>query len=101
MVRSPTSYFDVTPSGQLISRFSNDLGILDTALGFIFIDVMEGPFISIVMAINIFSIDPFFIIPGSINIVFIIAFFLYCKNTIVESKQLDLRVKSPMFNHLN
>ena len=29
IVRSPLSYFDVTPSGQITNKFSNDLGILD------------------------------------------------------------------------
>ena len=29
VVRSPPSYFDVTPSGTLNNRFSSDLGVLD------------------------------------------------------------------------
>ena len=33
LVRSPSTYFDVTPSGTLINKFSNDLGILDNSLG--------------------------------------------------------------------
>ena len=40
MVRSPASYFDVTPSGQLISRFSNDMGILDNSLTHVLTDAI-------------------------------------------------------------
>ena len=54
VVRSPASYFDLTPSGQLISRFSNDIGILDNSLAFVFVDCLEGPIVTIVMALNIF-----------------------------------------------
>ena len=32
MVRSPLSYFDVTPSGQITNKFSNDLGVMDGQL---------------------------------------------------------------------
>jgi hypothetical protein len=38
IVRSPASFFDVTPSGMLINKFSNDLSILDNALALTLID---------------------------------------------------------------
>jgi ATP-binding cassette subfamily C (CFTR/MRP) protein 4 len=38
IVRSPGAFFDVTPSGVLINKFSNDLGILDNALPMALID---------------------------------------------------------------
>jgi ABC-type multidrug transport system fused ATPase/permease subunit len=40
MLRSPSKYFDVTPNGRLISRFSNDLGIMDAILAFTMIDTI-------------------------------------------------------------
>jgi ABC-type multidrug transport system fused ATPase/permease subunit len=57
LVRCPSSYFDTTPSGRLINKFSNDLGILDNTLAFVIIDTVQGPIISIIMLINIFQID--------------------------------------------
>jgi ATP-binding cassette subfamily C (CFTR/MRP) protein 4 len=38
LVRCPSSYFDTTPTGRLINKFSNDLGILDNMLVFVSID---------------------------------------------------------------
>ena len=32
IIRSPSSYFDITPSGRLNNRFSNDLGLMDYVL---------------------------------------------------------------------
>ncbi len=40
LLRSPTQYFDVTPTGRLINRFSNDLGIMDNILAFTLIDII-------------------------------------------------------------
>ena len=32
IVRSPVNLFDITPSGQLTNKFSNDLGIMDNQI---------------------------------------------------------------------
>lgn len=98
VVRSPSWYFDVTPTGRLNNKFSNDLGIMDNMLPFVLTDAIEGPIITIVLFINVFTINLFFLIPGILNIIFIIFYFNYCKWIIVTVKQLDLRLKSPVFN---
>ena len=38
LVRSPSGYFDVTSSGQLNNRFSNDIGVMDYVFAQILID---------------------------------------------------------------
>lgn len=38
LVRSPSWYFDVTPTGRLNNKFSNDMGILDSMLSFVLTD---------------------------------------------------------------
>ena len=98
LVRCPSSYFDTTPTGRLINKFSNDLGILDNTLAFVFIDIIEGPIITLIMIINVFQINILFIPPGILTIAFLIYFFIFCKHGIVEAKQLDLRTRTPVFN---
>lgn len=98
LVRSPSFYFDITPTGRLNNKFSNDLGIMDNMLAFVLTDSIEGPIISLVLLANVFTINVYFLIPGVINIIFIVIFFIYCKKAIVATKQLDLRLKSPVFN---
>ena len=83
LVRCPSSYFDITPTGRLINKFSNDLGILDNTLAFVLVDMIEGPLLSIIMLINIFQINLFFIPPGVVNLAFLVFFFMYCKQAIV------------------
>ena len=98
VVRSHSYFFDMTPSGRLTNKFSNDLGILDNILSFTFIDAIEGPIISIILIINVFQINVYFIPLGIVNILFIVVLFLICKKAIVNTFQLDLRLKSPLFN---
>jgi ABC-type multidrug transport system fused ATPase/permease subunit len=98
LVRSPSSYFDMTSTGRLNNKFSNDLGILDSSLQFVLIDAIEGSIVIIILVINVFSINYYFIIPGAINIAVVIFFFMYCKKAIIKIKQLDLKLKTPLFD---
>lgn len=98
LVRSPSFYFDIIPSGRLNNYFSNDLGILDNMLPFVLVDCIEGPISCVIILSSIFTINVFFIIPAVISVVFIALFFMYCKKTIIELKRLDLVLKNPVFN---
>ena len=98
LVRSPCFYFDVTPTGRLNNNFSNDLGILDNSLSYLLTDALEGPIVTIILLANVFTIDLYFIIPGLFSIILVALFFKYCKRAIINAKQLDLRLKNPIFN---
>ena len=97
VVRSHSRFFDLTPPGQLINAFSNDLGMLDMALPFSFTDMVEGPIISVVMLVNVFTIQLPFIPLGIANLLFLVLFFLYAKQPIVECRQLYLKQRTPVF----
>lgn len=53
VVRSPGSYYDTTPSGVVLNKFSNDLGVADNSLLLSFIELLEGPSIFIVAILNL------------------------------------------------
>ena len=101
LVRSHSYYFDVTPVGRLTNKFSNDLGILDNSFIFILQNALEGPVLTIVLIINVFQINPYFIIAGITGTVGLILWLLLMKPVIIASKQLDLKMKSPVFNKLS
>ena len=98
IVRCPGSFFDKTPSGQLINKFSNDLGIIDNTMIFGLIDAIEGPIIIFVALANLFQINQFFIIVVVIILIFAIWFFYYSRPAVHACKQLDLQKKTPIFN---
>jgi ABC-type multidrug transport system fused ATPase/permease subunit len=98
IVRSPSEFFDVTPSGMLLNKFSSDLGILDNSLSITIMDMFEGPAATLVAFANICQIDIYFLLPVCIIIPMIIALFIYSRPAIIQCKQKDLKNKSPIFH---
>lgn len=98
IVRSPGAFFDVTPSGVLINKFSNDLSILDNALALTMMDTLEGPTSIVIAIVNICQIYPYFIPPAVVILFCSILFFFYSRPVIVQCKQLDLANKNPIFH---
>jgi len=101
IVRCPSHFFDTTPSGILINKFSNDLGVLDSALSFSFIFTLEGPALTLVALINVCLLSTYMIAPTIVIFILCIVFFLYCRKALIQTKQRDLKNKSPIFHFYN
>lgn len=98
IVRSPGSFFDSTPSGILVNKFSNDLGVIDNNLVFALIDSLEGPIVILVAIANMAQINLWFLIPAVVIFILAVAFFSYARPVISGCKQLDLQNKNPIFH---
>ena len=79
LIRTSVKYFDQTPSGDIISRFSNDLGVLDYSLAFAFVGYFAGLAITIVMSINVFQVNIIYIIPSLVSAVSICLIYKFIK----------------------
>ena len=101
LLRSPCSFFDVVSTGELNNKFSNDLGILDEKLALVAFDALEGTIFLLIAFGNIFQIDLYFIIPGSVHVAFILVSLWFAKRAIIVLKEMDLAYKSPIFNIVN
>ena len=98
---APTSFFDVTPIGRLISRFSKDLFSMDEELGsymdfFIFCSL----FVISTLAVIVFA-TPWF---GAI-VPFIMAIYIftvnYYRDVNREAKRIESVVRSPVYAHFS
>lgn len=98
IILSPCHFFDTTPSGILVNRFSNDLGIIDSTLIIGFIDTIEGPIIVLIAFVNLCQINLFMIILVVIVTIVGILFFFYSRPAICKCKELELQAKSPIFS---
>ena len=100
LVRSPLSFFDTTSSSQLTNKFSNDLGILDLQVSECFVPIFERLILWFVMMANIIEIDLIYIAPLGVCLISFVLLFNYFKQSIIETKQLSLKLKSPVFHQM-
>jgi len=98
VMHSPTSFFDSTPSGILINKFSNDLGVIDSSLITVMYEFFEGPIAFLVIIINICQINVFLIPACILFLVSIIGYAAYSRPALISSRQLNLKSKTPIFH---
>lgn len=57
---------------------------------------MQGVFLTLAYLANIFAVNLYFLIPGILNIC-VVYVFIYCKDAIIAIKELELKLKTPVF----
>ena len=100
VAKSKVSYFDTHDSGRLINRFSNDIGVLDHSMIYSLEENNTVLGILIVIIVNIVQIKFYFSFLILIMAVCIFAYYQYFSQTKIMVKQLDLRLKTPIFKKL-
>ncbi|EGC35107.1 hypothetical protein DICPUDRAFT_47873 [Dictyostelium purpureum] len=101
LLRAPMWFFDITPLGRIINRFTRDLDGIDNLIATAMAQFIV--FITSVMAtlILISIITPFLLIPlGPICIIFYILQFFY-RYTSRELQRLESISRSPIFSHFS
>ena len=86
ILHSPTGFFDRTPSGILINKFSNDLSLIDYSLIFALIDTVEGPTAILMAVANTVLINHYFAVPYLFFLIFSVWFFRYARPVIIKGK---------------
>jgi ATP-binding cassette, subfamily C (CFTR/MRP), member 4 len=79
IIRYPSRFFDVNPSGILINKFSTDLGVIDNNIVFCLWESVEGPIMLISALANLCQINLYFLIPTVILSTIAIVFLLYSR----------------------
>ncbi|KAL4493905.1 hypothetical protein ABPG73_010183 [Tetrahymena malaccensis] len=101
LVRATVLFFDQTPSGRILNKFSSDLGILDQQITRTMINSIEIFSKICDLMITIFIINPYFIFVLFIQLIFTRLFVNFSKQSLEQSKQLDLRYRSPIYTRFN
>ncbi|KAK3096100.1 hypothetical protein FSP39_023229 [Pinctada imbricata] len=101
VMRSPMSFFDTTPLGRIMNRFSSDIDILDDRVPrtYRLITIMIANLIGILVVVSINT--PFFlvvIVPVGVLYVFILRFYL---PTARQLKRIESVTRSPIYNHFS
>ncbi|KAF8519129.1 ABC transporter [Hysterangium stoloniferum] len=101
IIHAPMSFFDTTPLGRIMNRFSKDIDTVDNLLGDSF-RFMCTTLASITGAIILIAIIlPYFLVPVAvISVVYVYAALFY-RSSARELKRLDAILRSAMYSHFS
>jgi len=99
ILRAPLRFFDTTPVGRILNRFSKDFETIDSNLPNDIIGVFNQVILSIAVIVVCGYVTPFFFIPVSIlSIFYILAGYMFA-STSRQLKRMDSNTKSPLYSH--
>lgn len=101
VLHAPIHFFDSTPTGRIVNRFSKDQGILDTNMEFIISDVFQCGIILISVFILVCILAPPLILPMAIISLAYYFVQLYYRKTSRELKRIEAISLSPIYSHFS
>ena len=101
VTRATVLFFDTNPVGQIINRFSSDIGVLDRYIPLAIMDLSIMTFVIGSYIITVAIIDP--VILGPFALVFATCYFVvkYVFPSVRQTKLYELRSKGPLFGLLS
>ncbi|XP_069952910.1 ATP-binding cassette sub-family C member 12 isoform X2 [Cherax quadricarinatus] len=100
ILRAPMSFFDTTPTGRILNRFSRDLDELDVRVPFFLEFLLQGILFIIGQIILVCFIYVWFILPLLLVAVLFVAVDIFLNAGLREMKRLDNTLKSPVTQHI-
>ncbi|KAJ8870936.1 hypothetical protein PR048_027238, partial [Dryococelus australis] len=101
IIRVPMKFFNINPSGQILNRFSKDMGSIDEQLPLVLIDCLFIGCMLLGIVTLIAIVNYWILIPTA----FVIVIFYLCRSVYVRTsrcvKRLEGITRSPVFSHLN
>lgn len=100
VLRSPMQFFDTTPIGRILNRFSDDISVLDQQILWLFISAVASIMETLVRFMIVIINLPFMFVV----IVVLFTLYKYFRDRFIstsrELKRLQLKLRSPVFAHL-
>ncbi|CAB4020209.1 multidrug resistance-associated 5 isoform X1, partial [Paramuricea clavata] len=101
VTKSPMEFFDTTPIGQILNRFSKDIDEIDTRLPF-YMEVLILNLSLISMTFLVIAVIFYwFIIPLFIFVAMYLSLNIFFRRSVRELKRLDNISRSPVFSHIS
>ncbi|XP_054154950.1 ATP-binding cassette sub-family C member 2-like [Oppia nitens] len=99
VMHAPMSFFDTTPLGRLMNRFSRDLDVLDGQI-YEYLYLYFYELLTLIAGlINISVLTPLFLIPLAVAIVIFLLFQVFYINTSRQLKRLESTTRSKIISH--
>uniref|UniRef100_A0A7M4E763 ATP binding cassette subfamily C member 12 n=1 Tax=Crocodylus porosus TaxID=8502 RepID=A0A7M4E763_CROPO len=101
ILHSPMSFFDTTPTGRLMNRFSKDMDELDMRLPFHAETFLQQFFMVFFIVAVIGLVFPFLLIAVIVIAAFFVLLFQIFKRAIRELKRIENISRSPLYSHIS
>ncbi|ELU09880.1 hypothetical protein CAPTEDRAFT_178694 [Capitella teleta] len=98
-LRSPIEFFDTTPIGRILNRFSKDIDTVDNAIPNTIGTWLMCVFQVVAMIVVIGSSTPYFLVVAAVLSVFYIAIQRFFVATSRQLKRLESVSRSPIYSH--
>lgn len=98
VTRAKVEFFDTNPSGRILNRFSNDLGILDRFILQVQNDIIDIAFYCTALFVTTCAVVPWILLAGLILAIFIGIFTNFLKTGIIQGRGVELLTRSPIYS---
>ncbi|KAJ8980199.1 hypothetical protein NQ317_003764 [Molorchus minor] len=101
VLRAPMRFFDVNPSGRILNRFSNDMGVIDELLPRATLDALQVFLVMSGILMIVFIVSPMMIAPAALlGVLFYYLRVIYLKSA-QDVKRLEGVNRAPVFSHIS
>lgn len=97
LTRVRVNFFDKTNCGAIVNLFSNDINVLDNNLPYLANDALHILSHFTNLMITCIIINPLIILPSILELILLSWFFKYSKEIIINTKNMDLENKAPIY----
>ncbi|XP_041047617.1 ATP-binding cassette sub-family C member 12 [Carcharodon carcharias] len=100
IIHSPMKFFDTTPIGRIINRFSKDMDEIDVRLPFQAENFLQQMLIVLFTIATMATVFPYLLIVVAIMVIIFIILFRLFQKGIRELKRIENVSRSPWFSHI-
>ncbi|XP_063239626.1 probable multidrug resistance-associated protein lethal(2)03659 [Bacillus rossius redtenbacheri] len=101
IIHLPMKFFNVNPSGQILNRFSKDMGTIDEQMPIVMLDCLTISFAIVGIVALVAWVNYWILVPTALIVVVFYLLRIVYVRTSRSVKRLEGITRSPVFSHLN